>query len=41
MGTLGEGLAEAFWMLATLDGELVEITLRSLQVTLTLSLIHI
>ena len=35
MGTLGEGLAEAAWMLVTLDSELVEITSRSLQVTLT------
>ena len=35
MGGLGDGLSEAFWMLVTLDSELVEITLRSLQVTLT------
>ena len=35
MGSLGEGLAEAAWMLVTLDAELVDITMRSLQVTLT------
>ncbi len=35
MGEIGEGLVEAFWMVVTLDRELMEITLRSLQVTLT------
>ncbi|MEW9919193.1 ABC transporter permease [Marimonas sp. MJW-29] len=35
MGTLGEGFAEALWMLVSFDAELMEITLRSLQVTLT------
>jgi tungstate transport system permease protein len=32
---LWEGIAAAFWLVVTLDADLVEITLRSLQVTLT------
>ncbi|KNG93808.1 ABC transporter permease [Pseudaestuariivita atlantica] len=39
MGDLWAGLAQGFWMVATLDPELVEITLRSLRVTLTALLI--
>ncbi|UYV36841.1 ABC transporter permease [Rhodobacteraceae bacterium D3-12] len=35
MGDLWEGLSRAFWLVATLDAELVEIALRSLQVTLS------
>lgn len=35
MGDLWAGLGQAFWLLATLDADLVEITLRSLRVTLT------
>lgn len=35
MNSISEGLVEAFWMLVLLDPELVDITLRSLQVTLT------
>lgn len=35
MGDLWAGLAQAFWLLVTLDADLVEITLRSLRVTLT------
>ncbi len=34
MGEIGGGLSTAFWLLVTLDADLVEITLRSLQVTL-------
>ncbi len=35
MVDLWNGLAQAFWLVVTLDSELVEIALRSLQVTLT------
>lgn len=35
MQEFGEGLGTAFWLLMTLDPDLVEITLRSLHVTLT------
>lgn len=35
MADLLDGMVRAFWLLATLDRDLVEITLRSLQVTLT------
>ena len=35
MGDLWDGLSQAFFLLVTLDTDLVEITLRSLQVTLT------
>lgn len=35
MSDLWEGLSRAFWLLVTLDGDLVEITLRSLYVTLS------
>lgn len=35
MGEIWSGLAQAFWLLVTFDAELVEIALRSLQVTLS------
>ncbi len=35
MGDLWSGLAQAFWLVVSLDSDLIEITLRSLQVTLT------
>ncbi|WP_417700633.1 ABC transporter permease [Pseudophaeobacter sp.] len=35
MADLWDGIAQAFWLLVTLDQDLVEITLRSLRVTLT------
>jgi tungstate transport system permease protein len=35
MVDLWSGLAQAFWLVVTLDGELVEIALRSLRVTLS------
>ncbi len=35
MSELWDGITQAFWLIATLDADLVEITLRSLQVTLT------
>ncbi|KIC37858.1 MULTISPECIES: ABC transporter permease [unclassified Leisingera] len=35
MNDLWAGLSQAFWLLVTLDADLVEITLRSLRVTLT------
>ncbi|AFO88560.1 ABC transporter permease subunit [Phaeobacter inhibens] len=35
MSDLWEGLVQAFWLVVTLDSDLVEITLRSLRVTLT------
>ncbi len=35
MGEIWQGLAAAFWLLVGFDADLVEITLRSLQVTLT------
>ncbi len=35
MDDLWAGLSQAFWLLVTLDADLVEITLRSLRVTLT------
>lgn len=35
MNDLTQGLAEAVYRVATLDPELIEITLRSLQVTVT------
>ncbi|WP_306115491.1 MULTISPECIES: ABC transporter permease [unclassified Roseovarius] len=35
MSELWDGIAQAFWLIVTLDADLVEITLRSLQVTLT------
>lgn len=39
MSELWDGIAQAFWLILTLDSDLVEITLRSLQVTLTALLI--
>ncbi|MEK0165420.1 ABC transporter permease [Phaeobacter sp. JH20_36] len=39
MSDLWEGLVQAFWLVVTLDGDLVEITLRSLRVTLTALLV--
>ncbi len=39
MTDLWQGLAQAFWMVVTLDADLVEITARSLRVTLTALLI--
>ncbi|AHD08434.1 ABC transporter permease [Phaeobacter gallaeciensis] len=39
MSDLWEGLAQAFWLVVTLDADLVEITLRSLRVTLTALLV--
>ncbi|MEL7255501.1 MAG: ABC transporter permease [Pseudomonadota bacterium] len=35
MGDLWGGLGQAFWLIITFDADLLEITLRSLQVTLT------
>lgn len=35
MGDIWAGLTQAFWLIVTLDGDLVEITLRSLHVSLT------
>ena len=35
MSELWEGITQAFWLIITLDADLVEITLRSLQVTLS------
>ncbi len=35
MVDLQEGLVQAFWLVVTLDGELAEIALRSLRITLT------
>ncbi|RMC35646.1 ABC transporter permease [Paracoccus alkanivorans] len=35
MVDLWDGLAQAFWLMVTLDAELVEISLRSLQVTIS------
>lgn len=35
MGDLWDGLAQAFWLVASFDAELLEITLRSLHVTLS------
>ncbi|OIQ45848.1 MAG: ABC transporter permease [Roseobacter sp. MedPE-SW] len=35
MADLVDGILQAFWLLATLDSDLVEITLRSLRVTLS------
>ncbi len=35
MNDIWDGLVEAFWLVVTLDPDLVEITLRSLQVTFT------
>ncbi len=35
MGDIWQGRVEACWLVATLDPDLVEITLRSLQVSLT------
>jgi tungstate transport system permease protein len=35
MGEIWEGLVAGFWLVVTLDADLVDITLRSLQVTLT------
>ena len=35
MGEIWQGLVAAFWLVVTLDADLVEITLRSLYVTLT------
>ncbi len=35
MGEIWEGLSAGFWLVVTLDADLVEITLRSLQVTLS------
>ncbi|AFO92444.1 ABC transporter permease subunit [Phaeobacter inhibens] len=39
MSDLWEGLVQAFWLVVTLDADLVEITLRSLRVTLTALLV--
>lgn len=39
MGEIGRGLVEAFWLVVTLDPDLLEITLRSLHVTITAVLI--
>ncbi|WP_368186591.1 ABC transporter permease [Aestuariibius sp. HNIBRBA575] len=39
MSDLWDGLSQAFWLLLTLDADLVSITLRSLRVTLTALLI--
>ena len=39
MGEIWEGLSAGFWLIVTLDADLVQITLRSLQVTLTAVLI--
>ncbi len=39
MNDIVEGLAAAFWLIVTADAELIEISLRSLQVTLTALLI--
>ncbi|MDO6756726.1 ABC transporter permease [Phaeobacter inhibens] len=39
MSDLWEGLVQAFWLVVTLDSDLVEITLRSLRVTLTALLV--
>ncbi|MEM6340379.1 MAG: ABC transporter permease [Pseudomonadota bacterium] len=39
MVELWDGLAQAFWLVVTADSELVEIALRSLQVTLTALLV--
>ncbi|MEO3415511.1 ABC transporter permease [Roseovarius sp. CAU 1744] len=39
MSELWDGIAQAFWLIVTLDADLVEITLRSLQVTLSALLI--
>ncbi|CUJ90401.1 ABC transporter permease [Shimia thalassica] len=39
MSDLWNGLCQAFWMVVTLDADLVEITLRSLRVTLSALLI--
>ena len=39
MSELLEGVSQAFWLMVTLDADLVEITLRSLQVTLTALLV--
>ena len=35
MSELWDGITQAFWLIVTLDADLVEITLRSLQVTLS------
>ena len=35
MGEIWDGLVAGFWLVVTLDADLVEITLRSLYVTLT------
>ena len=35
MGDVWSGLTAAFWLVVSLDGDLIEITLRSLQVTLS------
>ena len=35
MSELWEGITQAFWLIVTLDADLVEITLRSLQVTMS------
>ncbi|UWR87733.1 ABC transporter permease [Phaeobacter inhibens] len=39
MSDFWEGLVQAFWLVVTLDSDLVEITLRSLRVTLTALLV--
>lgn len=39
MGDLWDGMSQAFYLLVTLDGDLVEVTLRSLKVTLSALLI--
>lgn len=39
MSNMWEGLSQAFWLVVTLDADLIEITLRSLRVTLTALLI--
>ena len=35
MGEIGQGMSAAFWLIVTLDADLVDIALRSLQVTVT------
>ncbi|KJZ20461.1 ABC transporter permease [Loktanella sp. S4079] len=39
MGEIWEGLVAGFWLVVTLDSDLVEITLRSLQVTVSATVI--
>ncbi|MEP1520306.1 MULTISPECIES: ABC transporter permease [Ascidiaceihabitans] len=39
MGEIGQGIAAAFWLVVSLDADLIEIALRSLHVTVTAVLI--